>query len=249
MLGNDVVDLVDPESQPDTFRPRFDDRVFSAEEQRVIARDPDPLARRWAHWGAKEAAFKLARRMAAESGPRLVFSPRRLVVEFEPRVAEMEASTPRRGTVRIHPTHIPSSHAPIQIVEVRSIETSEFVHVVAVTEGFDWGGVEWKVEEIESLDVDPSTAGRRLAIREIARSLGVAPTRLHVGRAAQARRLDARSRVPSIELDGEETSLALSLSHHGRFVSYAMAPALQTHAPFADDRGSASNSSPTRAGA
>ena len=32
MLGNDVVDLEDPETRPETFRPRFDERVFDPME-------------------------------------------------------------------------------------------------------------------------------------------------------------------------------------------------------------------------
>ncbi len=83
MLGNDVIDLDDIDARPETFRPRFDERVFSAEERRVIARDAAPLACRWAHWGAKEAAYKLARQI----DPHFVFSPIQLTPRFEP--AEM----------------------------------------------------------------------------------------------------------------------------------------------------------------
>ena len=63
MIGNDVVDLEDPETRPETFRPRFDERVFDPVERRAIAHDPRPHARRWAHWAAKEAAYKLARQL------------------------------------------------------------------------------------------------------------------------------------------------------------------------------------------
>ena len=78
MLGNDVVDLEDPETRPETFRPRFETRVFDAVERRAIAHDPSPHARRWAHWAGKEAAYKLARQI----DDRFVFSPGRLVVRF-----------------------------------------------------------------------------------------------------------------------------------------------------------------------
>ena len=63
MLGNDVVDLLDVDARPETFRRRFDARVFAPEERRAIAADPRPQALRWAHWGAKEAAYKLARQL------------------------------------------------------------------------------------------------------------------------------------------------------------------------------------------
>ena len=97
MLGNDVVDLLDPESAPESFRPRFDRRVYSPEERRAITRDRDPLARRWAHWAAKEAAYKLARQL----DPTVVFSPIRFVVEFEERTGTGIRRSERRGIVRL----------------------------------------------------------------------------------------------------------------------------------------------------
>ena len=69
MLGNDIVDLLDPESRPESFRPRFDDRVFDPREQTDIAHDDDPHTRRWAHWAAKEAAYKLARQVDSNFRP------------------------------------------------------------------------------------------------------------------------------------------------------------------------------------
>ena len=37
MVGNDIVDLRDPESQADGLHPRFDARVFTAPERDAIA--------------------------------------------------------------------------------------------------------------------------------------------------------------------------------------------------------------------
>ncbi|MGY8738305.1 MAG: 4'-phosphopantetheinyl transferase family protein, partial [bacterium] len=78
MLGNDVVDLEDPETRPETFRPRFDERVFDPTERRAIARDQNEHGRRWTHWAAKEAAYKLARQVDSK----FVFSPSKLVARF-----------------------------------------------------------------------------------------------------------------------------------------------------------------------
>jgi len=235
MLGNDVVDLRDADSRPETFRPRFDARVFTREERRSISRDRDPLARRWAHWGAKEAAYKLARQM----DPRLVFSPIRLEVEFEPVDSDARRRTLRRGIVRrSDPSMIAPSISPTEI-EARSFETEERVHVVALPVGADWGAVDFAVERLESIGSDPRIAVRALAIREISRSLGIAPHRLAIGRLGaspsgwrggplRAELGEPRpSRIPTIELDGAPTSLSLSLSHHGRFISFAMTPGVE----------------------
>jgi 4'-phosphopantetheinyl transferase superfamily len=228
MLGNDVVDLRDADSRPETFRPRFDARVFSAEELRAISRDQNPLARRWAHWAAKEAAFKLTKQIDSD----FVFSPSRLSVEFEPQHHDSGRRVERDGVVRWTGTRSVS----FPQIEVRSFETEDSVHVVALPMGTDWGGVDFAVEPLEVTEADPNAAVRNLAIREISRSLGVAQDRLRVGRrdsrgsgwrGGPPSRTPGASRIPTIELDGVETSLSLSLSHHGRFIGYAMTPRVE----------------------
>jgi hypothetical protein len=241
MLGNDIVDLQDADSRPESFRPRFDARVFSEEERRVISRDPNPLAMRWAHWAAKEAAFKLAK----QADPEFIFSPSRLRVEFEPTPTGQSPRVQRRGVV----TRLDLTPVAPGSIEVRSFESAERVHAVAAPVGSDWGAVNGAVESLESARTDASVAVRELAIREIARILGVAPSRLTVGRRDDGsargqtgtvnppntpctalygpRAEPRRSRIPTVRLDGVPTSLSLSLSHHGRFVSFVMAPRVE----------------------
>lgn len=211
MLGNDVVDLEDVDARPETFRRRFDVRVFAEEERQAIAADEDPQARRWAHWGAKEAAYKLARQVDS----RFVFSPVRLVARYEQRDAHASRPAPARRERRGRLELSPGPRAEAMSVELRSFETPELVHVVALPAGADWGDVAMAVEAIDGQGDEPGRAVRRLALQEIARQLGVEPGRLSIGR---------RDRIPTLELDGRATSFALSLSHHGRFVAYAMAP-------------------------
>jgi len=209
MLGNDVVDLRDPDARPESFRARFDERVFSIEEQRGIAQDANPLARRWAHWAAKEAAYKLAKRLDST----FVFSPGRLVAKYSndsdqqsPRTAGQRK---RRGLLEL-PRALSQG---IRMLALRSFETAEWVHVVAVPVGSDWGGVDSAVEPLGGELKDPSVAVRRLAVREISLSLGVGAERVSIGR---------EGRVPTVEIDGSRTSLSLSLSHHGNWIAYAM---------------------------
>jgi hypothetical protein len=210
MLGNDVVDLLDTDSRPESYRPRFDARVFAESERRAIARDVRTLSRRWAHWGAKEAAYKLARRIE----PGFVFQPKRLVVEFEPVSRTAGRRLERCGRLELSPAA--GWEAPeTLILEIRSFETPERVHVIALPAGADWGAVDADAVELDPIDADPSEAVRVLAKRAVARSLAVPEARLAIGR---------RRRIPTIELDGVETSLSLSLSHHGRWVAYAMTP-------------------------
>lgn len=215
MLGNDVVDLFDVDARPETFHRRFDTRVFAPEERGAIAADPRPEALRWAHWGAKEAAYKLARQL----DPKFVFSPARLVARFEVASRTPAGSFERRGRLEL------ASGPPgrVQAIDLKSFETREWVHVVALAAGSDWGAVVMAVEPLRSQlsdseashAEDASLAVRRLALREIGHELELAAGRLSIGR---------EGRIPTVELDGQATDFALSLSHHGRFVAFAMAP-------------------------
>ena len=62
MLGNDIVDLADPETSWGGQHPRFDQRVFTSCERAALLRSPDPQRTRWVLWAVKESAFKGARR-------------------------------------------------------------------------------------------------------------------------------------------------------------------------------------------
>lgn len=76
MVGNDVVDLRDPEANPHTLSHRFDERVFCPEERATLSRSPE---RRWKLWAAKEAAYKVV--VKQELGA--IFSPSRFRVSLE----------------------------------------------------------------------------------------------------------------------------------------------------------------------
>ncbi len=62
-VGNDVVDLGDPEVHPSALHPRFVERVLAEAERRRVERSPDRHRALWAHWAAKEAAFKLVQKL------------------------------------------------------------------------------------------------------------------------------------------------------------------------------------------
>jgi len=204
MLGNDVVDLRDPDADPETFRPRFDARVFAPLERRAIERDARPQACRWAHWAAKEAAYKLARQI--DGG--FVFAPSRLVAHFEERVDRSADRVERHGTLEL-----PNTIAPdLRDLELRSFETADWVHVLALPAGADWEAVVWAVEPIEEMD-DASAAVRSLAASRIAQDLGVERERVSIGR---------RGRIPTVSIDGDTSTVAISLSHHGDWVACAM---------------------------
>jgi hypothetical protein len=191
MLGNDVIDLRDAETQLGAQHPRFDARVFrSAERAAIAAAACAESARRtrWALFAAKEASYKLVRRLdektpfvparfavtlAGEHGARVTQGGRSLEVAFEERAGGLHAVASLVGT------------APSALL-------AAFVAV-------DGAG-------------DEGEAARALARERVAAALGIDPARLSVVREA---------RLPALRLDGERLDATLSLSHHGRFAAFA----------------------------
>ena len=159
MLGDDVVDLADPEAASGAPHPRFDDRVFTASERDAIARSSEPNHLRWMFWAAKESAYKAARKL----GSRVVFAPRRFEVRM---LAGDEATVGHEGSRW----------------RVRVQRRDDAVHVVAV------GAPLLRTEplvgfaRVDSTDEDLSAAVRRFAIREIAAELAIDATRLAIVR-------------------------------------------------------------------
>jgi phosphopantetheinyl transferase len=94
MVGNDVVDLRDPEADPGRLSDRFDERVFCAEERATLTDDSE---RRWKLWAAKEAAYKVA----VKQDPATIFSPSRFRVCLE-NASEIGFVTWDSGGVPVH---------------------------------------------------------------------------------------------------------------------------------------------------
>ena len=154
MLGNDVVDLRDPETR--TRHPGFDARVFTRAERCRLMRVADPHAMRQMLWAAKESAYKAARRI----DPGTVFSPVRFEVErlangigcVRHASARFRIALQRDGDC----LHAVATHEHAQALPLLG---------VAVVHGRD-----------------PGRVARSLAVAGVSRALGVGPGALAVRR-------------------------------------------------------------------
>jgi len=167
MVGNDVIDLGDPEARPGGCHARFDARVFAAVELEQLAASTAPVRLRWILWAAKEAAFKVAKKDDA----RTIFSPRRFVVCVTSGTQARVAHDARRFAVELE----------IGARYVHAIATdggNPGARVVAGVERIAWGG-----------STCPGSAARTLAIRALAPLLGIAAAELSVAREARVPRL------------------------------------------------------------
>jgi phosphopantetheinyl transferase (holo-ACP synthase) len=191
-IGNDVVDLADPETSLSGLHARFDERVFSATERGRLEASGSRHRLHWAYWAAKESAYKALKRLAPEA----VFSPREFEVDLSP-LPVAGAAAFAAGWVHHRGRRF--------CLEVR--QDGESVHAVARSADAAGAGVLWKVDR--AVD-DPGVAVRRLAAGEIGSALCLDPAGLRiVGRPPVAMHRDRR-----LEAD-------VSLSHHGRFVAFA----------------------------
>lgn len=155
MIGNDVVDLAHRSTQPGAQHPRFDARVFGERERALIAGDATQRVR-WVLWAAKEAAYKVAKKLDRA----VVWAPSR----FEVTLASRE-----RGCVR---------HAGREFA-LQIEQREDWVHALA-RGGPSAGEAHSAVAEAPGADL--SAEARALACRTLALRLGIEPQRLGVAK-------------------------------------------------------------------
>ncbi len=176
MIGNDVVDLREPGQLAEARHPRFDRRVFSGAERETLGASGAPERLRWILWAAKEAAYKVARKL----DPETVFSPPRFEVELDATL---------KGRVR----HEERSF------ELVVDENEERVHALA-SEADPKEGV---VSRVVRTDEDPATvsrAVRALACHELATVLQIAVEDLEIRQLGRIPVLTATDRSLDVDL-------------------------------------------------
>jgi phosphopantetheinyl transferase (holo-ACP synthase) len=196
MVGNDVVDLGDPEARAQALHPRFDRRVFTPAERASIRRAPAPTRIRWTLWAAKEAVYKVAVKL----DPKTIFAPSRFAVHL---------FCERRATV---------SHADRDFA-VRLTTNGAAIHAVAAADSAREAWIATAVEETP----DPrlaSRAVRALAVRVLAERLGVDSERLSISMQARIPRAELRGSARRFDLSlshhGRFVAVACDAAGSGR---------------------------------
>ena len=193
LIGNDVVDLHDPESRPGAIHNRFDARVFTFDEREALSDSASAHELRWTLWAAKESAYKVAKKL----DPAVRFLPRDFVVRW---ITEGRA-------VVIHET------GPF---DVRLRRTDEWVGAVATLTA---ANAPWThrpitagIERLEVPGADPSRTVRELACAALALGMNLPPGQVQIA---------ADQGIPVAFWRSRRLPVDLSLSHHGRFVAWA----------------------------
>ena len=145
-IGNDIVDLATDEPP---LHARYLERAFTTNERSRIKNDSASL---WAHWAAKEAAYKAIKRIQ----PDYHFSPISIAVDT---IA---------GTI--------TADSIVLAIEVN--QSPEFVHIRCGTDATLAASKEW-IAEISPRE-NPSQQLRTLAIEKISAEIQIAPARLSI---------------------------------------------------------------------
>ncbi len=204
-VGNDLVDLKDPENIGKSSDDRFLGRVFTAGERERIASARSPGRFLWSLWAAKEAAYKAVSRV----DPAVCSIPRRYPVVLDADDATQEivqlagkVITPRGELV----------------LEVAL--SPDWVHALAAVSAEALHRLCHRVKRLEEPKgtADPSAFVRRALLGEIARRLDCPVGDLSVVKN------QAGPGTPHILLRGVPLAAEVSISHDGRFVAFAFDP-------------------------
>lgn len=207
-VGNDLVDLRDPETHPSALNPRWDDRVFTEAERERLDQAADPHSLRWHLWAAKESAFKAAKRLDERAW-------------FQPRAFETFPSGTGMLKVRYRPLSSPSTTPEDDVFRVWLDVATDWVHAMATP----WSNTvrpEGRVEPLGGSDRtsltdksnDPSAVVRAMAQAAIARFLVLSEPLVEIV---------TSSGLPEALFQGRRLPVTVSLSHHGRFIAYGFA--------------------------
>jgi 4'-phosphopantetheinyl transferase EntD len=232
LIGNDLVDLRAREAAGKSGDARFVKRVFTAREAELIGGSASPDTALWMLWSAKEAAYKVARKLA----PDVIFAHSRYeVIPDEGALEAGDAGTSvlRSGSVRLRElAGLDGASFP---VEWRLSPT--FVHCIAMTAGGDFHSLRTAITAREEIDRErmvyeptererASLAGRAaesFAVRRLARALAaeaglgeVEIVRERHGAAFGPPRLFPRG--GAAPLDGWD----ITLSHDGELVAVVL---------------------------
>lgn len=207
ILGNDVVDLRNPDANVPDLHGRFADRVFSQTEQSLIDSAELPEQELWLYWACKEAAFKAL----VAVYPQMLFSWRNFNIRREGEVltvvhaghslAAWHHQLPGEAIHVVALGSMPHEGVPASLPTAKQIkDTYSFI-----------GEVDTQALSADP-DLDESTVLRAWALEHLRKALQLGTRQFNI--------MTTPAGVPYLALAGQRRG-ALSLSHHGRYLAAA----------------------------
>ncbi len=228
-VGVDVVDLQDPRTCGKAADARFVDRVLDDAEAAVVRDAMASDVELWSHWAAKEAGFKVATKLR---GSPPVFEHAAFAVRFRDPSRE---GGPRIGRILYQGLDLPVT----VLTRSDAIRAVAYTHpqgplvvgedVVLGLELLDAPGAPWDrrledllprftAREADAVHTRPSAAVRIAARAALANILSLDEARIEIvcDPGAPGRR------PPRVLVDGCPADADVSLSHHGRWIAWAL---------------------------
>jgi len=202
-VGNDVVDLTDPENVGKSGDRRFCRRVFNEEELALIAGSARPDTVLWALWSAKEAAYKAISR----GDPSVCSIPKKYPVIFETS-AHQKIYTSLKGIVK----------TPHGGIFIRVHIKKAFLHALAAGTMDELTRIVARVEALPEHTDDLSGLAGKILLEELAGRLGCPVDQLAIHKEKE------RPWAPYVTRLGARLPFTISLSHDGRFAAFAIDP-------------------------
>ena len=199
MIGNDLVDLRARDAAGKSRDARFVARVFTAREANLIASSARPDHALWMLWAAKEAAYKVAKKLRADA----IFAHSRYEVvpdESELALETAGRSTPLTGHVRIRGiAGLDEAYCPIEWKASPS-----FIHCVAMDAEGDFRSL--RIAIVSRGELDRVRDTHELTERELSSLTGRSAESLAVRRVA--RTLAAEAGLGDVEIVRERIGSA-----------------------------------------
>ena len=211
VVGNDVVDLRQPDTWQKSRDRRFVQRVFLPEEEARIYNDPDPDGCLWMFWAAKETAYKIF----SKENPSISSSPLKYKTEL---LGEM--SLPGYS----HDRHLTCTVTTLCGSAVVIIYTKrDYLHAFgSFGDGRMLGNMHLRVfrleEECGKKGRTDSVVVRNVLRNYLGRYWNISPSCISVRREKNERGLGA----PYIYINGKRAPADISLSHHGRYGAFVL---------------------------
>ena len=196
-IGNDIVDL---RGESQTHHPRFARRVLTDYEYQGYCRSHDPHRYLWTAWAAKEAAYKVVR----QSGDCHAFRPAAFEHRRHTGFVQYDG---RRITTEVQTK-------PDYVVAVARLGTGQYTEVTRVVEDVLRNPSDRNILRWSGKIPQESIAARHLVATILASELLCPPADIVV--------LKNRWGVPEPYVRGKRSRVALSISHHDRYVSIAI---------------------------
>lgn len=226
-VGNDIVDLTEPEAIGKFQDKRFIHRVFCENEQNIICAAAVPDRALWTLWAAKESAFKIY----AKRTPNPAFSHRKFICL--PRSA-VDFSNKKQVLLTVD---CPGNSS----VDIQVTLSKSCIHACGTASGYGKSAQRWMVHGMERIDQrwaesvtddglaqqfsaaerisiqTPQSAQVRTALKQaLAAHQKIDTARMQIIRPSQR----SKPQPPYLLIDDRPSPIDISLSHHGQWVAW-----------------------------